>query len=148
MIFSEAFNAASQQDVIITILSFSHGISSLSSSAAVSSSSRLRRDAPSSLQLSLNPSDENGSAVIETSSLRQLNRNSNIKISDKDEAELNAVITGDGDIRRNRRDTSGCVVNTKVRRHLWVGCTAPNVIEVRPHCNDDSGDEGKLLQEF
>lgn len=67
-----------------------------------------------------------------------------MKISEKDGAELNAVITGNGDIRRNRRDTSGCVVNTKARRHLWVGCTAPNVIEVRPHCNDDSGDEGKL----
>lgn len=118
------------------------------SSAAVAPSSRLRRDAPSLLKLPLNPNDENGSAVIETLSLRQLNRNSNIKISEKDGAELNAVITGNGDIRRNRRDTSGCVVDTKARRHLWVGCTAPNIIDVRPHCNDDSGDEGKLLQEF
>ncbi|KAL5284050.1 hypothetical protein ACFFRR_006368 [Megaselia abdita] len=127
-----------------------HGISSLSSSSSdvvALSSSRLRRNAPSplqspsSLKSPLNPSDGNGNAVIETSPLRQLNRNSNIKISEKDGAALNAVITGNGDIRRNRRDTSGCVVNTKARRHLWVGCTAPNVIEVRPHCNDDSGDE-------
>lgn len=126
------------------------------SSAAVGASYRTRRAASGpealplsshSVELPLNPVDENGNGVIETSSLKQLNRNSNIKNSQKDGAELNAVIMGNGDIRRNRRDASGCVINTNARRHLWIGCTAPNIIDVRPNCNTD-GEEGKHLNIF
>lgn len=55
-----------------------------------------------------------------------------------------AATIGDTIIQqRSRRDAPGCIVNYKAQRQLWIGCTGPNVIDVRPQCNDD-GDEGKL----
>lgn len=47
------------------------------------------------------------------------------------------------DTQRNRREVPGCVVNYNAQRQLLVGCTEPNVIEVRPQCSEDS-DEGKI----
>lgn len=47
----------------------------------------------------------------------------------------------DNGAQRTRRDTPGCVVNYDSNRQLLVGCAQTNVIEVKPHCNDD-GDEG------
>lgn len=46
---------------------------------------------------------------------------------------------------RSRRNVPECVTNYKAQRQLWVGCTEPNVIDVRPLCNDE-GDEGKQLR--
>lgn len=43
---------------------------------------------------------------------------------------------------RSRRDVPGCVTNYNAQRQLWVGCTAPNVIDVSPLCSLD-GEEGK-----
>lgn len=43
---------------------------------------------------------------------------------------------------RDKRDASECVVNYKAQRHMLIGCTKPNVIEVRPKCIDVE-DEGK-----
>lgn len=48
----------------------------------------------------------------------------------------------DLDRQRNRRDAPGCVTNYKAQRRLWVGCTDPDIIDVRPMCNED-GDEGE-----
>lgn len=46
------------------------------------------------------------------------------------------------DIQRSKRDTPECVINYNSVRQLFVGCSQSNVIEVKPHCNDD-GEEGK-----
>lgn len=46
------------------------------------------------------------------------------------------------DIQRSKRDTPECVINYNSVRQLYVGCSQSNVIEVKPHCSDDS-DEGK-----
>ncbi|XP_053946060.1 uncharacterized protein LOC128855302 isoform X1 [Anastrepha ludens] len=43
--------------------------------------------------------------------------------------------------QRNRRDAPGCITNYKAQRRLWVGCTEPDVIDVRPLCNDDGDEE-------
>lgn len=45
---------------------------------------------------------------------------------------------------RSRRDTPGCIVNYAAQRQLLIGCQEPNVIEVRPQCNEE-GDEGELM---
>lgn len=45
---------------------------------------------------------------------------------------------------RTKRDVPGCITNHNAQRQLLVGCTQPNVIEVRPQCNDD-GDEGTSI---
>lgn len=50
--------------------------------------------------------------------------------------------TGSQQPQRSRRDTPGCVVNYNSQRQLLIGCAQPNVIEVRPQCNEE-GDEGK-----
>jgi len=44
---------------------------------------------------------------------------------------------------RSRRDVAGCVTNYNAQRQLWVGCSAPNAIDVSPLCSVD-GEEGKL----
>lgn len=44
-------------------------------------------------------------------------------------------------VGRTKRDVPGCITNYNAQRQLLVGCTQPNVIEVRPQCNED-GDEG------
>ncbi|XP_059620762.1 uncharacterized protein LOC132263675 isoform X2 [Phlebotomus argentipes] len=41
---------------------------------------------------------------------------------------------------RSRRDSPTCVINYNSPRHLLIGCSEPNVIEVRPTCSDE-GDE-------
>lgn len=51
------------------------------------------------------------------------------------------------DTQRNRRDVPGCTVNYKAQRQLWIGCSEPNVIEVRPQCNEN-GDEGNFYLFF
>lgn len=48
------------------------------------------------------------------------------------------------DTQRSRREVAGCVVDYNAQRKLLVGCTEPNVIEVRPHCIEDS-DEGNKI---
>lgn len=45
------------------------------------------------------------------------------------------------DTQRSRREVPGCVTNYNAQRQLLVGCTEPNVIEVRPQCSEES-DEG------
>ncbi|XP_037912668.1 uncharacterized protein LOC119652536 isoform X4 [Hermetia illucens] len=45
--------------------------------------------------------------------------------------------------QRNRRDVPACIVNYKAQRQLLVGCTDPNLIEVRPRCSED-GEESYL----
>lgn len=47
----------------------------------------------------------------------------------------------DLDRQRNRRDAPGCVTNYKAQRRLWVGCTDPDIIDVRPMCNEDGDEE-------
>ncbi|XP_043863859.1 uncharacterized protein LOC6575495 isoform X3 [Drosophila mojavensis] len=42
---------------------------------------------------------------------------------------------------RSRRDVPGCVTNYNAQRQLWVGCTAPNVIDVSPLCSLDGEEE-------
>lgn len=44
--------------------------------------------------------------------------------------------------QRNRRETPGCIVNYNSQRQLLIGCAQPNLVEVRPQCNED-GDEGE-----
>lgn len=44
---------------------------------------------------------------------------------------------------RSRREVPECTTNYKAQRQLWLGCTAANVIDVRPLCNEE-GDEGKI----
>lgn len=46
--------------------------------------------------------------------------------------------------QRNRRQVPGCIVNYNAQRQLLIGCTQPEVIEVRPTCNED-GDESKFV---
>lgn len=43
---------------------------------------------------------------------------------------------------RNKRDSSNCIVNYNSNRQLYIGCSASNVIEVKPSCNSEDGDEG------
>ncbi|XP_049305035.1 uncharacterized protein LOC105222833 isoform X2 [Bactrocera dorsalis] len=47
----------------------------------------------------------------------------------------------DLDRQRNRRDAPGCITNYKAQRRLWVGCTEPDIIDVRPMCNEDGDEE-------
>ncbi|XP_032596202.1 uncharacterized protein LOC6567544 isoform X1 [Drosophila grimshawi] len=42
---------------------------------------------------------------------------------------------------RSRRDVPGCVTNYNSQRQLWVGCSAPNVIDVSPLCTVDGEEE-------
>ena len=46
------------------------------------------------------------------------------------------------DMQRMKRETPECVINYNSMRQLFVGCSQSNVIEVKPHCSEDS-DEGK-----
>lgn len=56
--------------------------------------------------------------------------------------EMTAIdgIASDG--QRNRRDAPECVSNYNADRHLLVGCSQPNIIEVKPQCNQE--DEGMV----
>lgn len=62
---------------------------------------------------------------------------------DKPSTEI-AAIESDG--QRNRRDAPECVSNYNAERHLLIGCSQPNIIEVRPQCNQE--DEGMCTPEF
>lgn len=54
-----------------------------------------------------------------------------------------AAIESDG--QRNRRDAPECVSNYNAERQLLIGCSQPNIIEVRPQCNQE--DEGMCTPE-
>lgn len=45
---------------------------------------------------------------------------------------------------RNRRDVPSCVTNYNAQRQLWIGCSAPNAIDVSPLCSVD-GEEGEAI---
>lgn len=66
-------------------------------------------------------------------------------------AKINGVGGGGAtlknDTQRNRRQVPGCIVNYNAQRQLLIGCTQPEVIEVRPQCNED-GDECKRTYLF
>uniref|UniRef100_A0A1I8PLB2 Uncharacterized protein n=1 Tax=Stomoxys calcitrans TaxID=35570 RepID=A0A1I8PLB2_STOCA len=48
----------------------------------------------------------------------------------------------DSDTRlRSRRNVPECITNYKAQRQLWIGCTEPNLIDVRPLCNDEGDEE-------
>lgn len=59
-------------------------------------------------------------------------------------AETSSMVVVKNDTQRNRRQVPGCIVNYNAQRQLLIGCSQPEVIEVRPQCNDE-GDEGKVL---
>lgn len=59
-------------------------------------------------------------------------------------AETSSLVVVKNDTQRNRRQVPGCIVNYNAQRQLLIGCSQPEVIEVRPQCNDE-GDEGKSL---
>lgn len=95
------------------------------------------------------------SRVISFRSRRELNRFSNIANPpqnglvhitkspiDSDTSQLDENHSENDHIQRSKRETSDCVVNYNSVRQLFVGCSQSNIIEVKPHCNDD-GDEGK-----
>ncbi|KAH8407965.1 hypothetical protein KR222_005861, partial [Zaprionus bogoriensis] len=42
---------------------------------------------------------------------------------------------------RSRRDVPGCVTNYNAQRQLWIGCSAPNAIDVSPLCSVDGEEE-------
>lgn len=58
--------------------------------------------------------------------------------------ETSSQVVVKNDTQRNRRQVPGCIVNYNAQRQLLIGCSQPEVIEVRPQCNDE-GDEGKIL---
>ncbi|XP_037944685.1 uncharacterized protein LOC119677419 isoform X2 [Teleopsis dalmanni] len=60
---------------------------------------------------------------------------------DRNRTTINSISTELSIKQRNRRDVPGCVTNVKSQRQLWVGCTEPNVIDVRPLCSDDGDEE-------
>lgn len=51
------------------------------------------------------------------------------------------VVAPHSNSARDKRDAPECVVNYKAQRQLLFGCSQPDIVEVRPKCNDD-GDEG------
>lgn len=48
---------------------------------------------------------------------------------------------------RDKRDAPECVANYRSQRHMLIGCSKTNVIEVRPKCIDVE-DEGKFSLEL
>lgn len=70
---------------------------------------------------------------------RNLRKRRDTKVVDR-ALTLNVSVN---DTQRSRREVPGCVVNYNAQRQLLVGCTEPNVIEVRPQCSEDS-DEGNF----
>lgn len=64
----------------------------------------------------------------------------------KQSTELTAIDKTGTDGQRNRRDTTECVSNYNADRHLLIGCAQPNIIEVKPQCNQE--DEGKYTSTF
>lgn len=58
-----------------------------------------------------------------------------------DTASTNVNIAPQMNQARDKRDAPECVVNYKAQRSLLIGCSQPDIIDVRPKCNDD-GDEG------
>lgn len=71
--------------------------------------------------------------------LRRIEHQSNVAQS-KQSTEITVIdkITLDG--QRNRRDAPECVSNYNADRQLLIGCSQPNIIEVKPQCNQE--DEG------
>lgn len=58
----------------------------------------------------------------------------------KQSTETTAIDKIATDGPRNRRDAPECVSNYNADRHLLIGCSQPNIIEVKPQCNQE--DEG------
>lgn len=61
-----------------------------------------------------------------------------------DTAGTNVNIAPHTNQARDKRDAPECVVNYKAQRSLLIGCSQPDIIDVRPKCNDD-GDEGNFI---
>lgn len=61
-------------------------------------------------------------------------------VQQKQSTEMTAIDKSGTDGQRNRRDAPECVSNYNADRHLLVGCSQPNIIEVKPQCNQE--DEG------
>lgn len=96
--------------------------------------SRSRRDAKA-IVLTNGKTHSSSSITVQLSSTvsRQKRNNEQIK----------RIATNDATVERTKRDAPGCITNYNAQRQLLVGCTQPNVIEVRPQCNED-GDEGNI----
>lgn len=71
--------------------------------------------------------------------LRRIERQSNAAQA-KQSTEITATDESASDGQRNRRDAPECVSNYNAERQLLVGCSQPNIIEVKPQCNQE--DEG------
>lgn len=71
----------------------------------------------------------------EVASVRQRPSSSNIAVASNIPSHPNP------NAQRDKRDAPECVVNYKAQRQLLFGCSQPDIVEVRPKCNDD-GDEG------
>lgn len=72
--------------------------------------------------------------------LRHIEYQSNVD-QVKQTTELTAIDKTGTNRQRNRRDATECVSNYNADRHLLIGCSQPNIIEVKPQCNQE--DEGK-----
>lgn len=76
--------------------------------------------------------------------LVDIKNNENQPLSTKETSEIELSSEHlQTNIQRLKRETSDCVINYSSARQLLIGCSQPNMIEVKPHCNDD-GDEGKF----
>lgn len=60
----------------------------------------------------------------------------------KQSTEMTAIDEIASDGQRNRRDAAECVSNYNADRNLLIGCSQPNIIEVKPQCNQE--DEGMV----
>lgn len=67
-----------------------------------------------------------------------------INIGDSDDDDAISSITN----QRIRRETPECVSNYNSVRQLWIGCSMPDVIEVKPQCEQNKDEEGKKSNKF
>lgn len=83
-------------------------------------------------------------ATISQASLARTTTNEDQPIPTKETSEIELSSEHlQTNIQRLKRETADCVINYSSTRQLLIGCSQPNMIEVKPHCNDD-GDEGKF----
>lgn len=104
---------------------------------------RNRRDVQSKRILNSNSVSENPTSDTTNS------KNNNIILPTKQMSieKTNQQNATEIDIQRTKRETPECVINYNSVRQLLVGCSQSNVIEVKPHCNDD-GDEGNSMRKL
>lgn len=95
---------------------------------------------------------DNKILLLEDSSVNKTTQNANVlanAVSDITSVGFIAFEDGSTSIKdtrqRSRRNVPECITNYKAQRQLLVGCTEPNVIDVRPMCNDE-GEEGKFCK--